>query len=158
MLIFTKFSGVQLVKLHFNRQNFTCVQNVLTEDDDLDDLSCNADGVLNLKRVVSCVVDGGLADDEVSVFSIAVNLDTVQAVLQFDATEVPGAGRLRSGLYGNVEVNGFSAMHMDDLLWDVGHVDLGHHWNTQKRNVKTIRVCFYLYSPASQITICLKEF
>ena len=99
----------------------------LTEDDDLDDLSCHANGILHLKCVVSCVIDGCFADDKMSVFAVAVNLNAVQAVLQLDAAKGPGADGRRFGLYGDVEVDWFATVHMDNLLRNVGHVDLGHH-------------------------------
>lgn len=113
--------------------NHLCPESLLTKDDDLDDLCRNANNVLDFKCVVPCVVDGGLTDDKTGVFSIAFYLDAVEAVLQFDTAEVPGADRLWSGLYGNVEVNGFSPVHVDNLLRDVGHVNFGHLWNEQKR-------------------------
>ena len=123
----------------------------LTEDDDLDDLGCYANGILHLKGVVSCVIDGRFTDDKVGVFAIAVNLNAVQAVLQFDAAKGPGADGRRFGLYGDVEVDWFATMHMDNLLRNVGHVDLGHHWNTQEECV-TLIVCQLL----SQIQNFLK--
>lgn len=61
------------------------------------------------------------------VFAIAVNFDAVQAVFQLDTTEEPGADGLWLGLDGDVEVDGFAAVHMYDLLRDASYVNLGHH-------------------------------
>lgn len=116
----------------------SAAESLLTEDDDLDDLSGDADGVLHLKRVVSCVVDIGVTDDEMCVFSIAVYLDAVQAVLEFDTSKEPRADRLWLGFNGNVEVNWFSTVHMDNLLRNTGHINLGHDWNAQKRQIKKL--------------------
>lgn len=66
------------------------------------------------------------------VFVVTVDLDAVQAVLQLDTSEEPGADWQRSGFYGDVEVDGFAAVHVDNLLRDAGHVNLGHHWNIQE--------------------------
>lgn len=107
------------------------VESILTEDDDLDDLSCHANSVLHLQRVVSRVVDGGLTDDEIGVFAVAVDLDAVQAILQLNAAKGPGADGMRTGFDWQVEVNGFAAVHMNNLLRNAGDVDLGHHWDKQ---------------------------
>lgn len=113
-------------------------ESLLTEDDDLDDLSGNADSILHLKCVISCVVNSGVTDDEMRVFSIAVYLDAVQAVLEFDTSKEPRADRLWLGFNGNVEVNWFATVHMDNLLRNTGHINLGRNWNTQKRQNKKL--------------------
>lgn len=111
-------------------------ESLLTKDDDLDNLGCNPDGILHLECIVSRVIDRSFTDHKVAMFAIAGYFDTIQAVFQFDTTKVPRADGLWFGHYGNVEVNGFSTVHMDSLLRDVGHVDLGHHWDTKEGQIE----------------------
>lgn len=99
----------------------------LTEDDDLDDLGGNPNGIFHFECVVARVVDGGVTDGEVRVFSIAVYLDAIQTVFEFDASKEPRADSLRFGFNGDVEVDWFSPVHMHDLLRNTGHINLGHN-------------------------------
>ena len=100
---------------------------VLTEDDDLDDLSNCSDAVLHLQGVVSSIIDCCLTHHKTSVFAVAVDFNAFQAVLHLHASKEPGADGLRTSFDGHVQVDGFSTVHMDYLLRDAGHVDHGHY-------------------------------
>lgn len=103
------------------------MSSLLTKNDDLNDFSCHANSILHLQCVVTSVIDGGITDDEVGIFSIAVYFDAIKTVLQFDASKIPGTDGLRFGLYGNVEVDGFSMVHVNNFLRNASQVDLGNH-------------------------------
>lgn len=102
----------------------------LTKNDDLDDFSCNANSILHLQSVVTCVIDGGITDDKVGIVSIAVYFNAIKTVLQFDPSKIPGTDGLWFGLYGNTEVDGFSMVHVNNFLRNASQVDLGTHCNT----------------------------